>query len=211
MPETNDIKSLIAEYARLTYRRGYLAGTEGNISARDGGTVLITASGVVKEFIAVTDIATIGMDGEPLEPTGPRPSTERYTHLEVYRARPDIAAVVHAHPRYVLLCNSLGIGLSEAPFTAEAAMFLSNVRTAPFARPSTSDGAGSLDGLLGDTNAVVLDRHGSLTFGKSVAEAFSVLEILEKHAMLTFLASLSSNKPRRFTDSELRALRNIPY
>jgi L-fuculose-phosphate aldolase len=211
MNDIDLIKLELAEYARLMYNRGYVTATEGNISVRlDNGNTLITASGVLKGMITPDDVTEIGASGEPL-PGGRKPSTERFTHLEIYQQNPSARAIVHAHPPYVLLCNSLGIGLTGAPFTAESAMFLRDIRVAKFALPSTSEGADAVRAVAAETNIIILDRHGTFTYSETLVKAFSLLEILEKHAKLCYLASVSGKTPVPFDDDTLRRLRDIPY
>ena len=210
----NDIerfKREIAEYARLMYERGYVTATEGNISVRlDNGNTLITASGIVKGLITPEGVTEIGPSGDPVSGAG-KPSTERYTHLEIYRQNPSARAIVHAHPPYVLLCNTLGIELTAAPFTAESAMFLRDIRIARFALPSTSEGADAVRPIAGETNIILLDRHGTITYGETLVKAFSLTEILEKHAKLCYLASISGKTPKPFDKKTLKRLRDIPY
>ncbi|NPV00904.1 MAG: class II aldolase/adducin family protein [Brevinematales bacterium] len=211
MNELENTKREIAEYARLLYERGYVTATEGNISVRlDNGATLITASGIVKGLITPEGVTEIGPSGEPVPGAG-KPSTERFTHLEIYKQNPSARAIVHAHPPYVLLCNSLGIELTAAPFTAESAMFLRDIRVAPFALPSTSEGAEAVRPIAGETNIILLDRHGTLTYGETLVKAFSLTEILEKHAKLCYLAAVSGRTPAPFDEDTLRRLRDVKY
>lgn len=206
-----NLKEEIARYAKLMFDRGYSVAQEGNISCRFGkDRIAITPSNRMKAFLKKGDIAEIDMNGDP---RGGKiiPSSERYTHLEIYRLNPDIRAIVHAHPFFTLLMSALGEDPFRKIFLAESAMFLRDVVLVPFVRPSTKDGAEAVKRLSSGSRIIVMDRHGSFTCGDDVPSAFALLEILEKHCKMVYFAGLSGKELRCFSEEERKALENIQY
>ncbi|HMA65444.1 MAG TPA: class II aldolase/adducin family protein, partial [Chitinispirillaceae bacterium] len=207
----HEIKKKIVQYTRLTQSRGYTVASEGNISVRlPDGYVMITPTKIIKDFITEDDLVVVDMDGNHVDGTR-KATTERFTHLAIYRKRHDIDCIVHAHPVYTVLSTVLGTNPFEQVFISEAAMFLKKVAYAAFAKPSTKEGADAVRDVCGNSDVIVIDRHGSFTCGKDIETAFSLLEILEKYCKMYYLASMSG-KPINFIDpSIVEELRNIPY
>lgn len=206
-----NLKKQIAIYSNLMYEKGYSVAQEGNISCRlPSGRIVITPTNLIKKFITERDLVEIDMEGRAVR--GKRkPTSERFTHLEIYRKNPDVRAVVHAHPFYTVLATVLGEKPFESVFLSEAAMFLKNVVFAPYAKPSTGEGAETISGVCGKTNILVIDRHGSFTYGKDLQTAFSLTEILEKYCKMHYYAVLAGKEIRCLPDEEREALGKIPY
>ena len=133
-------------------------------------------------------------------------------HLGVYRQRPDVKAVVHAHPPYAISLSLAGIALDK-PYTPESVLLLGAVPTAAYGRPSTSQVAESIQEYLKKTDIILLERHGSLTVGSTLQEAFEKLEILENTARIVWLARQSGIiKPLPLKEAkEIFALRKEVY
>ena len=204
-------KKEIIYFSKLMVTQGYSAGSEGNISIRIAeNRFLITPSGRMKIRLEEKDILEIDGGGNLVKGKG-KPTTERFTHLEVYRNRPDIKAIVHAHPFYTVLCSVLGRNPLEQTVMAEAGMFLTGLKIAPYAKPSTKEGAEAVRSVCKGSDILILDRHGSLTYGKNLEEAFSRLEILEKVCRMDYFVQLSQGEPRVFSKEEIEALRMVPY
>jgi L-fuculose-phosphate aldolase len=192
-PEMNmhEIKKKIVQYTRLTQSRGYTVASEGNISVRlPDGFVMITPTKVIKDFITEDDLVVVDMDGNHVDGAR-KATTERFTHLAIYKKRHDIDCIVHAHPVYTVLSTVLGTNPFEQVFISEAAMFLKKVAYTKFAMPSTKEGADAVRDVCTSSDVIVIDRHGSFTCGKDVESAFSLLEILEKYCKM--IRQLSRN------------------
>lgn len=180
------MKKLREELCRvcwLLYDRGYVAGHDGNLSLRlPDGNLLVTPSGVSKGRIEPEMLVVCNLEGKVLE--GDRhPSSETPMHLEVYRQRPDVRAVVHAHP---VMSTAFAIrrkGLEE-PFLIETISGLGVVPVAPYALPSTEEVPASIRPFVADHNAVLLANHGALTWGKDIWAAFDRMETLEHTAKI---------------------------
>ena len=183
-------REAVCRVGKLLYERGYVAANDGNISVKVGeDRLLITPSGVSKgrmtpEMLLVTDL-----DGNVLE--GDRhPSSEGKMHLEVYRCRPDVSAVVHAHPPVATAFAVCRRGL-ETPYLSELVAGLGQVPcTTSFAMLSTEEVPESVRPYLEDHNALLLANHGALAWGGDLWEAFDRLETVEHTAKIVLNARL---------------------
>jgi L-fuculose-phosphate aldolase len=207
----NSIRNEIVRYSRLMYEQGYSIASEGNISYRTGNdSILITPTNMIKKFIRKSDLVRIDLSGKPVHGRL-KPTSERFTHVEIYRQRPDIKAIVHAHPFYTVLGTVIREKPLEKIFLSEAGMFLQNACFAPYAKPSTEDGAGVVRSICKNTDIIVIDRHGSFTCGPDLKTAFSRLEMLEKYCRMDYFAKLSGKEINYLTEKELNELKEIKY
>lgn len=201
----------IVRFSQLMYERGYSAASEGNLSVRlSSDRVLITPSNKIKAFLKPNELVEIDFQGA-LRKGGGKPTTERFTHLQIYRDNPEIKAIVHAHPFYSVLATVVGSNPFERPVLAEAGMFLRAVKLVQYSRPSTEEGALAVKGLSALSNCLLLDRHGTFTYGPDLKTAFSLLEIMEKVARMDYEAGLTGKEKRYLPDDEVKALGLIPY
>ena len=166
-----------------------IAATDGNVSARWGESYLITTpSGLFKGLIEPQDLVVTDMSGRMVEaglrpaPTL-RPSAELRMHLEAYRQRPDIRAVVHAHPPITTALTVAGVSLS-ACVLPETLVTLGTILTTEYATPTSAQGPVIIRELIRDHDALVLDRHGALTVGGSPMDAYKKMEKVENTALV---------------------------
>ncbi len=173
--------------ARMLHSREYISGLDGNISVRSApDRLLCTPSGVNKGFLNARDLVVLNLDGRQVK--GKRePSSEILMHLMVYRERADVNSVIHAHPPHCVACTLTGISL-EVPVVPETAFIFGAVPTAPYATPGTAEVPESIRPFVAEADAVLLARHGSLTVGKDLHDAYNRLEALEHVAKILFLA-----------------------
>jgi L-fuculose-phosphate aldolase len=179
------VRADIVETAQAMLRLGLVAGTSGNLSAREGDLVHITPAGLPYPEMTADDLVTLALDGAVV--AGERePSSERRVHLAVYAARPDARALVHSHSVHAMawsfLEEPLDTGTEELEHAAGGP-----VLTAPFA-PAGSDAiAASAVAALGEQRAVLLGRHGVLALGDSPAQALDVCAAVERQAHVAWL------------------------
>lgn len=205
------INKKIAFFARLIYEQGYSVASEGNISYRlEENRFLMTPSGVIKKFLRSKDILEVDANGKLKKGRG-NPTTELATHLQIYNDNPDIKAIIHTHPFYTVLLTVIGINPFEKICLSEAGMFLRNALITPYARPSTDEGAKAVNGLSRKTKVLVIDRHGSFTYGKSLEEAFCLLEVLEKYCKSFYYSTISGRDIRFLDKKELNELVDVNY
>lgn len=182
-----DIKEQICEIGRRMYQRNMVAANDGNISVRiSEHEILCTPTGVSKGFMTPEYICKMDDKGNVLEANGKfRPSSEMKMHLKVYENRPDVTAVVHAHPMFATAFAIVGIPLTQ-PIMPEAVVNLGAVPIAPYATPSTEEVPESIQPFLADHQAILLANHGALAWGKDLMTAYYKLESLEFYAELLY-------------------------
>lgn len=189
------------------YNRGYIVSGDGNVSVRIGAQrMLITPSGSRKGFLQPADMVLCDLSGEPVRGETMRPSSEIAMHVAVYEARPDAAAVVHAHPPCAIAHTIAGASLAE-PLMPEAFCALGEVVTIPYTTPTTQQVPDALRGYLKSHHALLMERHGSITFGRTLAEAYDRLEVLEHTAKISLMARVMS--PRGVTGLDDRQLQEL--
>jgi L-fuculose-phosphate aldolase len=176
---------------RLLWERGYVAATDGNLSVRIGSErLLVTPSGVSKGFLSADELVTIDLDGEPLPShrgRGQQASSEILMHLEAYRQRPDVNAVLHAHPPMAVAFSIAGVSLARCVIP-EVVVALGAIPTTGYATPGTKEVPESIRQAVRDYDAVILAHHGSLTVGRTLWEAYLRLEKVEHTARITLAA-----------------------
>jgi L-fuculose-phosphate aldolase len=190
-PTEHELRAEIIRVGRLLWERGYVAATDGNLSVRLGSDrLLVTASGVSKGFLSDGDLVVIDLDGKPLPSYRggkQKPSSEIMMHLEAYRQRPDVNAVVHAHPPLATAFSIAGMSLARCVIP-EVVVTLGSIPTTAYATPGTSEVPGSIRLAVCDHDALILDHHGSLTVGQTLWEAYLRLEKVEHTAQITLAA-----------------------
>ena len=177
-----DLRVELCRVCRLLYDRGYVVGQDGNVSLRTEEGILITPSGVSKGRMEPDMLVLCDLDGNVLR--GDRhPSSEMAMHLQVYRDRPDVNAVVHAHPPVSTAFAVCRRPLEEA-YLIETVIGLGQVPVAPYALPSTREVPESIRPYLADHNALLLANHGALSWGRDLWQAFDRMEMLEHTAKI---------------------------
>ncbi|MGD9147590.1 MAG: class II aldolase/adducin family protein [Anaerolineae bacterium] len=187
----HEMRQEMIRVGRLMWERGYVAATDGNLSARLGGDrLLVTASGLSKGFLSNDDLVVIRLDGEPVSSyrgRGLRASSEISMHLEVYRQRSDVSAVVHAHPPLATAFSIAGVSLARCVIP-EVIVTMGGIFTAEYATPGTTEVPASIRQAIRDYDALIMAHHGSLTVGRTLWEAYMRLEKVEHTAEITLAA-----------------------
>jgi len=206
--ETN-LRREIIRVTRIVSAQGLSRSSDGNISGRlDDKRFLITPSGLYKMTMTPEDLVIVDREGRALEARpGLRPTSEILMHLEVYRQRPEINAVLHAHPPYATALTIVGIPL-PIDILPEVLATLGEVPTAPYATPGTEELALSIREPIREHNAVLLSHHGSLTVGKTLEEALIALERIE-HAARTYYLARTLGRVRPLPPEEIAKLRSL--
>ena len=179
----------IVEVGRRMYARRYTASNDGNISVRLGADrLLMTPKSVCKGFMTPDMMCVTDLDGRKLQ--GDRdPSSEMLMHLEVYRQRPDVQAVVHAHPPIATGFAVAGIPLDRAVL-AEVLTTLGSIPIAEYATPSTSELPEAVRKYIKAHDGMLLANHGALTVGSDVFDAYYKMETIEHFAHISLVARL---------------------
>jgi L-fuculose-phosphate aldolase len=183
------LRADIVEVGRRMYARGYTASNDGNISVRVGpDRLLMTPRSVCKGFMTPDMMCVTDLDGRKLQ--GDRdPSSEMLMHLEVYRQRPEVQAVVHAHPPTATGFAVAGIPLDRAVL-AEVLTTLGSIPIAEYATPSTSELPEAVRRYIKAHDGMLLANHGALTVGTDVYSAYFKMETIEHFARISLVARL---------------------
>jgi L-fuculose-phosphate aldolase len=179
----------ICTAGRWVHQRNFVAATDGNISVRlDASRVLTSPTAVSKGFMAPDDLVVTDMKGKRL--SGRRmPSSELAMHLLIYRRRPDIRAVCHAHPPTATGYAAAGVALNKA-IVSEVVMALGCVPVAPYATPGTPELTEVLEPLVPNYDAILMANHGVVTYGADLLTAFFRMETVEHFAQISLVTEL---------------------
>jgi L-fuculose-phosphate aldolase len=195
------VRQEIVRVGRLMYEKGFICASDGNVSARlTPGRILITPSGLHKGFLKPDQILMVDDQGRRLRPGTVanrklNPTSELPMHLEAYRQRPDVGAVVHAHPPITIALSIAGIPMADC-LLPEVIVFLGLVPTTEYATPSSEENVRAIRDLISGHDALILQRHGALTVGNDPMQGFMRLETVEQNARIAFmLAQLGKRVP----------------
>lgn len=209
MPTEQELRAEICEIGRRLYARGFAAGNDGNISCRlSDATVLCTPTLICKGFMQPEDLCTVDLAGQQLSGRRKRTS-EVLLHLAIYKADPQVRAVVHCHPPHA---TAFGVARVDIPtgILPEVEVFLGHIPRAAYETPGTPDFAETVRPFVGKANTVVLSNHGTVSWGTSVEQAYWHTEILDAYCRILLLAG-SLGRVERLPESkigELHALRD---
>jgi L-fuculose-phosphate aldolase len=181
----------IVEVGRRLWARGFVASNDGNISVRLGpDRLLMTPASVSKGFMTAEMMVVTDLDGAVVEAApGRKPSSEALMHLVAYRQRPDIGAVVHAHPPTSTGFAVAGIPLDRAVL-AEVVTTLGSIPIAEYGTPSTRELADTVAPLLRAHDGVLLANHGAIALGADLFGAYYKMETIEHFAKISLTARL---------------------
>ncbi len=196
-------RTALAEYAQRAAAEKLLTGPEGNLSLKLKEKIYITPSNVFKEKLRPEDITVLDPSGKVIE--GRTPSSEAALHLRVYENRPEVGAIIHAHPPYTLALSLAGEDFSQA-FLAETVLYLGEIGVVPFLPPGSKELAETVAQAAKDKEVLVLERHGAVALGRDLAQAFTRLLILEKTAQILYLARTLKKDLPPLTEEEVKAL-----
>jgi L-fuculose-phosphate aldolase len=202
-----ELRKEIVAFCRFLHQKNFLAANDGNVSARlSGGRILITPTGRHKGFIEPEELVVVDQSGNPL-PGEARPSGEIAMHLAALRRRPDATVVIHSHPP-TCIALSLLHHLRLNDILPRVILSIGEIVVVPYARPVSEDLGDAIAGYIERHDALILERHGTLTVGKTVAEAYARTERLEHAAHVLWLA-YAVGRPRPLPEAESRALMRI--
>src|SRR6187455_1688492 len=183
------VRADIVEVGRRLWTRGFVASNDGNISVKIApDRLLMTPASVSKGFMTPEMMVVTDLDGAVVEAApGRKPSSEALMHLVAYRQRPDIGAVVHAHPPTSTGFAVAGIPLDRAVL-AEVVTTLGSIPIAEYGTPSTRELADTVAPLLKAHDGLLLANHGALTLGRDLFQAYYKMETIEHFAQISLVA-----------------------
>ncbi|HEY9594885.1 MAG TPA: class II aldolase/adducin family protein [Spirochaetia bacterium] len=198
----------IVEAGKRLRDRFFVASNDGNISARlSDDAILITPTSVNKGDVTEDQVITINMAGQVIAGTL-RPSSETKMHLAVYAARPDVRAIVHAHPPTATGFAACRIRLDQDIILPEVVFGLGKIGFAEYGTPSTREIPDEVAKVIPDCEALLLSNHGALTVGADVMQAYYRMEVLEMYARVRLVTHLLGG-PKPLNASQVSELYKV--
>jgi L-fuculose-phosphate aldolase len=181
------IKEQMCDIGRRIWQKGFCAGNEGNHSYRIAeNRILCTPTGISKSALKPDDICTVDLEGKQISGTRKRTS-EINLHLAIYKARPDVRAVIHSHPPHATAFAVASVDLPTC-IHPEAEVFLGAVKTAKYVTPGDQRLGESILPYVKDSNTILLQSHGVVCFHPDLEQAYYQLEIVDAYARILLLA-----------------------
>lgn len=184
----HNIAQKIVDICQRLHGKNMLAAADGNVSYRvSDEQIYITPTGINKAFMKISDIATIDIRNRVLSG---KPSGERLMHLEVYKQCPKAKCVVHAHPPHAIAWSVARPELRELPSDclSEVILAVGKIPIVNYARPGTEDMGENLRPFLPQYRTMILSRHGAISWGETLNEAYNGMERLEHSAQILQIA-----------------------
>ena len=194
----------IVQFGQMLHERGFIAACDGNLSVRlDKNRLLVTPTGVSKGMMKTSDLVIVDIAGGKLK--GRREvTTEIGMHLLIYRLRPDVAGIVHAHPRTATGFAAAGVALDQ-PLVCEVVIGLGSIPLAPYGMPGTPELAETLEPLVPQYDAILMANHGVVTYGVDLHSAYMKMETVEHFAQITLVTQLLGQQ-RLLASEDVRKL-----
>lgn len=178
------LRQEMVQIGRLLYERGLLVAMDGNLSALlPSGDVLCTQAGCHKGFLTDEHLIVVDRQGRKLRGSG-QPTSEIFMHLACYDERPDVRAVVHAHPPISVAFTIANVSMARCVLP-EVVLTLGTVPTVEYETTGTHDLANKIRPFVANHDAILMDRHGAVCLGGSLLQAFCNLETMEHTALIT--------------------------
>ncbi len=197
-------KQHIVQIGKMMYDRRFIVAGDGNISVRlDDQTILATPTTLCKGLLTTDQLVKLDLEGNVLDGEY-QPSSEIKMHLAAYHTRPDVQAVVHAHPPISTGFAVAGIPLDQL-ILAEMVVNFGSIPLAPYHSPSTEELAQSVADKVQCHDAVLMANHGVMTIGPDVYSAYHRLEMVEQFASISLVAHMLG-RANTFSSSQLQDL-----
>lgn len=206
----SQLKDDIINYGNIIDAKGFSPGTSGNISVRFNDQIIITASGVSNGGLTYKDLLVIDFDGNSIDKSlNMKPSSEKMLHVEFYKKRPDVNAVIHVHPNFLSSFAAARKSLEE-PIMAENVYYFGKIPLAEYAMPSSMKLVEKTAEYFDEYNAVLMANHGFIVGDVNLKEAYLKLELAESYAQIVFNSTLLGGAvPLNKTEvAEIEALKN---
>src|SRR4030081_2279127 len=201
----------IVRFGRMLHQRGFVAAMDGNLSIRlDKRRILVTPTCVSKGAMRPADMVVVDLEGHRL--AGRRAVTSEIgMHLLIYDLRPDITAVVHAHPPTATGFAAAGMALNE-PLVCEVVIGLGSIPLARYGTPGTSELAETLEPYVPHYDAILMSNHGVVAYGDTLEHAYMKMETVEHFAQIALVTHLlGRQQPLSGVDIEKLLLARTKY
>jgi len=189
MGSEHQLRREIVKMGQALHERGFIAACDGNLSVRmDDDRVLVTPTGMSKGEMRSADLVIVDMEGQRVK--GRREMTSEIgMHLLIYRMRPDVRGIVHAHPPTATGFAAAGLALNQ-PLVCEVVIGLGQIPLAPYGTPGTPELAQTLEPLVPDYDAILMANHGVVTYGADLHSAYMKMETVEHFAQIALVTHI---------------------
>jgi len=200
----NEIKASIIKIAGMLHGSGMLAACDGNISGRHQNQIIITNTQTFKPWLTENDFAVVNLDGSVISG---KPSSELAMHLKAYQTSQDINAVIHAHPPYAISLTIAKPKWTEIPnnIISELVIAAGQIPIVPYHCPGSDDLVDAIGAQVHKHKIMLLSRHGALTTGANLLEAYLGMERLE-HSAQILVHALSIGELSTLSEIEMTEL-----
>jgi L-fuculose-phosphate aldolase len=182
----------IVQFGALLHANGFVAATDGNLSVRlDKNHLLVTPTCISKGRMRTSDLVIVNMEGKRVAGKR-RVSSEIGMHLLIYRLRPDVQGIVHAHPPTATGFAASGLDLNR-PLVCEVVVGLGSIPLARYGTPGTPELTDVLEPLIPHHDAILMANHGVVTCGSSLESAYMKMETVEHFARIALVTHLLGN------------------
>ncbi len=208
MDREEQVREDILRAGKKLAERFFVASNDGNISGRvNDGEILITPTGVNKGDMLPDWIVKVDLEGNVLSGSL-EPTSEMKMHLRIFQKRPDIRAIVHAHPPAATGFAACRIRLDQEVVLPEVVFGLGKISLAEYGTPTTEEVPQAVEQEIGDCDALLLANHGALTVGNSIMQAYYRMEVLEMYARVRLVARLLGG-PKTLNEREVEDLLRV--
>lgn len=184
----SNLKQELIKYGQISGQKGYTPGISGNFSTRVAEKIIITASGSANGFLEENDFSVIDFDGKVLEGNS-KPSSEKFLHIEFYKQRPEMNAILHVHSPYLTAFAAAGIGLTDA-ISPEIVYCFGKIPIADYALPGSEELVKNTAKFFKDYDVILMKNHGVIICGKNIKDAYLKLELAEDYAKTVIFTKL---------------------
>jgi len=201
----------IVRYGRMLHGRGFVAAMDGNLSVRlDSTRLLVTPTGVSKGAMRPADLVVVDLEGKQV--AGRRSVTSEIgMHLLIYRMRPNVRAIVHAHPPTATGFAAAGMALTE-PLVCEVVIGLGCIPLARYGTPGTSELAQTLEPFVPNYDAILMSNHGVVAYADTLEHAYMKMETVEHFAQIALVTHLlGRQQPLKEGEVEKLLLARVKY
>jgi L-fuculose-phosphate aldolase len=204
MPREKQYRGEIVHFGKMLHQRGYVAAMDGNLSVRlDERRILSTPTSMCKSMMRDSDMVIVDMEGRKL--AGRRDvSSEIGMHLLIYRLRPDVRGIVHAHPPTATGFAAAGMALNQ-PLVCEVVIGLGSIPLAEYGTPGTAELTDSLEPLVTQYDAILMSNHGVVAYADTLHHAYMKMETVEHFAQIALVTHLLGRQ-QPLGDQELEKL-----
>ncbi len=201
----------IVRYGRMLHSRGFVAAMDGNLSVRlDSKRLLVTPTGLSKGAMRPADLVVVDLNGKQV--AGRRSVTSEIgMHLLIYRMRPNVRAIVHAHPPTATGFAAAGMALTE-PLVCEVVIGLGCIPLARYGTPGTSELAQTLEPFVPNYDAILMSNHGVVAYADTLEHAYMKMETVEHFAQIALVTHLlGRQQPLKEGEVEKLLLARVKY